>query len=155
MVITRVECPSCGAVLRSTSPQGFVPSTPVSCPKCKQWFAATAPAPPSSSPSRRVRDEDGPPSRKRTRPRRDDDDDDYDDRPRKKSRKGKKKKTKDVVESYKMSPVRAIVIAVLIAVLGIMAFMLKKKWDKDAETAKENQALSLVQPADLDWPVTG
>ena len=43
VVITRVDCPSCGAVLRSTSPKGFVPSTPVSCPRCKQWFAASRP----------------------------------------------------------------------------------------------------------------
>ncbi|MCZ2342400.1 MAG: hypothetical protein LC104_11475 [Bacteroidales bacterium] len=136
-MIMRVDCPSCGAVLRSTNPKGFTPGTPISCPKCKQWFSAAQPPPPSpAAPVRAAAvPQDDPPSGRRKKPRRkddDDDDDDEDDRPRKKGKKGKKKKN-DLVGSYTKSPMRAIVIAALIVVLGVLSLMLHLKWKRVEE----------------------
>lgn len=79
-----------------------------------------------------------PPSGRRKKPRRDDDDDDddddyeEDDRPKKKGKKGKKKK-KDLISNYTMSPIRAIVIAVLIVILGVLSLMLHLKWKRVEE----------------------
>lgn len=162
-MIMRVDCPSCGAVLRSTNPKGFTPGTPVSCPKCKQWFAAAPPPPPSqAAPARAAVPHDDPPSGRRKKLRRDEDDDDYDDdyddddRPKKKGKKGKKKK--DLVSNYTKSPIRAIVIATLIVILGVLSFMLylKRKRVEEHNRKIDEEINGLVVPDvryDKPWRV--
>lgn len=137
MSLTRTTCPSCGAGLKSAA--GFNPGQSVRCPKCSTAFAVPdpdfeevgdEPAPPAQkkAPVRAAaRNDDDDRPRRRRRPRdEDDDDDDDDDRPR-----GKGKKQK----GYKSSPLRYAILGVLLVVLGVLAFLLYQKKQREKEDA--------------------
>ena len=154
MPLNRIECPSCGAGLKSTA--GFAVGQKIRCPKCQVPFAveepadaaddvapppppkpaARPPAAPAKKPVKAVAavaddndDEDDRP-RKKKRPARDDEDD---DRPRKKKKGG-----------YKTSPVRFLILGVLLVALGVLGYMLYDKKQKEkADAAKP-------APADTD-----
>lgn|GEM_PF-1488218 len=124
MAINRIECPECGAGLKSAS--GFEEGQSVDCPKCESSFTVEVPEEdetPTKKPvkavSSRTDDDDDAPTKKKKKRRRDDDEDDDD---------GKKK-------SYKNSPMRFAVLGILVVVMGVLGFMLyqKRKSDKEAE----------------------
>jgi uncharacterized Zn finger protein (UPF0148 family) len=150
--LTRTTCPSCGAALKSAA--GFKPGQSVRCPKCSTAFAVEEPAfeeveddappPPKAkpAPARAARarddDEDDDRPRKKRRPR---DDDDDDDRPRKK---------KKAAGGYKNSPLRYAILGVLLVVLGVMAFLLWQK--KQREAADDAAAANAARDADAPPP---
>jgi hypothetical protein len=138
MPIMRAVCPECHTGLKTGNPNGFAIGQTVSCPKCQTKFAVEAPPPAKPAPAKPAKpkvvvvddddddDEDQIPAKKK-RPRDDDDEDDEDEKPKKKSKKGKKKKSSDDGErSYKNSPIRFIVLGVLLLimiVLGVLLFL--------------------------------
>jgi uncharacterized Zn finger protein (UPF0148 family) len=92
----------------------------VNCPKCETTFAVEAPE-----------DEgEDEPAAVRSKPARATAADDEDDRPRKKK---KKKRCDDEGRSYKNSPLRLVVIGVLLVVLVGLAYLLHKKWQREAQ----------------------
>lgn len=156
MPILRAVCPECKAGMKSGSPAGFAEGQTIECPKCGTYFAveeapaAKAPAAkPAAKPRPKDDDEDDRPAKKKAR--RDDDedeDDDEDDRPKKK-KKGKKSKDE---KSYKSSPVRFIVLGVLVLIMLVGAFFLYQKWEKEKEEA--NKPVPISNPdEDLTKPI--
>lgn len=156
MPILRAVCPECKAGMKSGSPAGFAEGQTIECPKCGTYFAveeapaAKAPAAkPAAKPRPKDDDEDDRPAKKKAR--RDDDedeDDDEDDRPKKK-KKGKKSKDE---KSYKSSPVRFIVLGVLVLIMLVGAFFLYQKWEKEKEEA--NKPVPISNPdEDLAKPI--
>ena len=140
----RIECPECGAGLKS--PTGFAAGQTVSCPKCETSFTVEAPA-------YEEVDEEAAPSKKPVKAvaSRVDVDDDDDEKPRKK----KKKKSRDDEDdeegggkSYKNSPLRFIVLGVLVLImigLGIALYM-KKMGEREEAKAPNEDAPATGQP---------
>jgi hypothetical protein len=138
--ITRATCPECRAV--ATSADGFTAGEVVTCPKCGTYFdvpavkpAAAVPAKPlpakpvMKKPAGEVEDvevEDDRPRPKKKALR--DDDEDYDDRPKKRKKTG--------YQEYKSSPVRFVVLGVLVVVMLVMAFFLYQKMQRDRENER-------------------
>ncbi len=138
MPISKATCPECGAKL--SSPDGFDIGEEVECPKCERPFKIRAPKPapaPVKLAPKAVKpqvidddeDEDEDEEEEKPRPkskktvakcRRDEDDDeDYEDeRPR-----SKKKKA----GGYKNSPIRFVVLGVLVIIMAVMGFFLVRK----------------------------
>lgn len=160
MPLNRAACPECRAV--ATSEDGFTVGEVVTCPKCGTYFDVQAPPPPAApvpakpvaakpvvkrpvaevedvdivddepvKPVKKRRREDDDdydrPQMKKKRRREDDEDDDYDDRPRK-SKKG--------YAAYKSSPVRFVILGVLVVVMLVMAFFLYQKMQRDRENSR-------------------
>ena len=124
MSIPKVTCPECGAGLRSKS--GFTAGESVECPKCEAAFTVEEPEEPKPrKPARAAVVVD--------------DDDDDDDRPRKKRRRRDDDDDDDAPKrSYKNSPIRFIILGVLIVIMLVLAYFLYVKKDKEA---KDNAAL--------------
>ena len=145
MPLNRVECPSCGAGLKSAA--GFTAGQKIRCPKCKEAFAVPEPE------FEEVEDEAPPPPAPKKKPIRAvaavaDDDEDEDDRPVKGK---KKKKKKGGGGSYKTSPVRFIVLGLLLVVLGVLGYFLflknkKEKEDNNKPNATEKEDEDLAKP---------
>jgi uncharacterized Zn finger protein (UPF0148 family) len=128
--IQKVTCPECGAVLKTKSPRGFKVDDSLECPKCQTYFAVEEPNPgPNDRPK---------PVKKAVAAVIADDDDDDDDRPRKK----RKKRARDDEETsgyvkYRRSPLRFIILGVLVAVMIVMAVLLWFKWENQKKADKE------------------
>ena len=136
MPIAKATCPECGAKLSSAD--GFDIGEEVECPKCERSFKVRAPklapAPVKVAPKavkpQVIDDEDDeeeeeekprPKSKKSMAKRRrdEDDDEDYEDeRPR-----SKKKKA----GGYKNSPIRFVVLGVLVIIMAVMGYFLVRK----------------------------
>ena len=101
-----VLCPDCDARLKSDD--GFTAGEEVECPKCETVF--------------RVPD---PSARKKAKPPAVEDDDDM-ERPKKKKKKGKK--SDDDEGSYASSPVRFVVLGVLVVTMLVMGYFLYRKF---------------------------
>ena len=160
MPILRAVCPGCGAGLKCTDPAGFAVGEAVTCPKCDTEFKVKAAAPVAAKPvaakpvakkpqvidddeddrpKKKVvkataadddEDEDG--DRPRKKKRRDDDEEDADDRPRKKK---KRKADRDEGGSYKTSPVRFIILGVLVTIMLVLGVLLFLKWQSEKQGA--------------------
>jgi hypothetical protein len=140
--ILRTVCPECKVSLKSTDPDGFTPGQALDCPKCGVTFAVEALAAKPARP--RVLDDEDEPPRKKARPRmvddededdrprgrrrRDDGDEDDEDRPRK-----KRKKTEE--GGYRTSPLRLIILGILVAIMLVLGFLLYQKWQREKEEA--------------------
>ena len=133
MAIMRIECPECGAGLKS--PTGFKPGQSVACPKCETYFTVEEPE----------EDEDRPAKKKAVKAvasRTDDDDDDDDEKPRKKKKKKRRDDDDDdddegSKKSYATSPLRFIVLGILVVIMVVLGIMLimKKRDEKDNANA--------------------
>ena len=150
MAILRVACPECGAGLKCPDPAGFAVGEKIECPKCETRFAVRAPA--------RPRDDDRPPKKKavkaavveddeddrpRKKKRRDDDDED-DDRPRRKKR-PRDDDERTGYQKYRTSPVRFIILGVLLLVMLVLAFFLYQKWQREKANAARPPAPTTPQ----------
>jgi hypothetical protein len=161
--IPRATCPECHATL--SSPNGFTLGQVIICPKCDTYFDVTAPKPVAAAPAQPtakpaakkpavvVEDENDPPRPKKKAAVRVDEEDE-DDRPRKKPRRrdeddednrprSKKKKKSVESGSYRTSPIRFIILGILVLIMVILGVMLYLK--KKAE--QENSA----QPDRIGW----
>ena len=143
MPIERVTCPECRTTLKSTKPAGFAAGEALACPKCGTYFAAEAvtaakpvaakPVAPSKARAVEVDDEDEDrPRKKKAKVRAvEDDDEDLDEPPRKKGKKSKKRD--DDEGSYKTSPIRFVILGILIVIMLVLAVFLYLKWQREKE----------------------
>ena len=171
MAISKVVCPECKAGL--TSRTGFQPGAVVSCPKCATYFEVNAasappveraapilpaqplaakPMPAKPAPARREADDEDDRPRKKRRDDEDDlprkkpvvevvdEDEDEDDRPRKK----KKRKSDDGGGGYANSPIRFVVLGVLVLVMLVLGVMLILKQLKERE--QDSRLVPAVDP---------
>jgi len=152
MPIAKATCPECGAKL--SSPEGFDIGEEVECPKCETEFKvrapkpAAAPAKPAAKP-KIVEDDDEEEERPRSKSKKpapkpvdddDEDDEDFEDeRPKKKKKKGSRRD--DEEKSYKSSPIRFIILGVLVLITFVGGFFLVRK------IMAERAAAAEVQPA--------
>jgi hypothetical protein len=132
VALNRIACPECGAGLKSAS--GFTPGQTVCCPKCETYFAVEDAAAEPSEPAAGKK------------PVRATSDDDYDDTP-----KGKKKR-RDEEWSYRNSPARYAVLAVLVLVMCVLGYMLYDKKQREAEDAADNRTDGDPSPAVVPPP---
>lgn len=151
MAIMRIECPECGAGLKS--PTGFAAGQSVACPKCETYFTVEEPEEERPAKSKKA---------VKAVSSRDDDDDEEDEKPKKK----KKKKSRDDDDdddddegggkSYKTSPLRFIVLGILVvimAVLGIMLVVRKMDEKKQNEGANAGSNEEGAGPPEGQVPV--
>jgi uncharacterized Zn finger protein (UPF0148 family) len=153
VAINRIECPECGAGLKS--PSGFKPGQSVACPKCETYFTVEEPAEPDEDeeevkPKKKAKaavvdddDEDEAPKKKKKKKRRDDDDDD-----------------EDGGSSYKNSPLRFVILGILVVVmivLGIMLILKMKREREDAEAPprEERPVVNTPPPNNVQVPPGG
>ena len=147
MAILRIECPECGAGLKS--PTGFAAGQSVACPKCETYFTVEEP-------------EDNLPAKPKKAVKavssRDDDDDEEGEKPKKK----KKKKSRDDDDddddgkSYKTSPMRFIVLGILVVIMVVLGIMLvMKKMDEKKQNEGANAGPNEDAPANLIVPQGG
>jgi phage FluMu protein Com len=138
MPILQVACPECGAKLSSRA--GFTAGQTIKCPKCEDVFALPAarrkppveleiddederPTPKKKKPAVVEDDEDDEPRPLKKKKRVVDEDDDEDERPRKK----KKGKKSDGEGDYASSPLRFIILGVLVIVMLVLGYFLYRK----------------------------
>ena len=135
MALLKIKCPECSAGLKSAA--GFTPGQTVCCPKCETYFAVEEP--------------DGDEPRAGKKPVKaavsdDDEDDDEDHKPRKKKKKARAyDEDEDGERSYKKSPLRFVILGVLVVVMLVLAYFLYDKKKKEREAADGTPA-----PADVD-----
>lgn len=146
MDIPQVACPECGAKLSSKA--GFTAGQRIRCPKCQSVFAVPAakrkpvvleeadeddePRPKKRKPVVQEEDDDEHeprPVKKKTKKQRDDDDEYEDERPRKKKKKGRQE------GSYATSPLRFVILGVLVVVMLVLGYFLYQKWEKEKQDA--------------------
>lgn len=150
MATTRIECPECGAGLKS--PSGFTAGESVECPKCETTFTVEEPEAQRPVKSKK-------PVRALASRAADDDDDEIDDKPRKK----KKKREEDDEDeedkrSYKTSPMRFVILGVLVVVMIVLGVLLFRKKQAEKEEAKTNEdppANVVGPPANPQGPGAG
>jgi uncharacterized Zn finger protein (UPF0148 family) len=144
VAILKTRCPECDAGLKS--PTGFAVGQTVCCPKCETYFAVEEPE-----------DEEEPKAAKKPVKAaaldNDEDDDRDDEAPKKKKRKRRDDDDEDEpARSYKNSPVRFVILGVLIVVMLVLGYMLYEK--RKGERAMN--AGSGPAPADDDLgPIPG
>ena len=135
MPIAKAVCPECGAKI--SSPDGFAVGEEVECPKCETEFKVRTPKPAKPQVI----------------------DDDEDERPKKKKK--KRRDDDDEGGGYKNSPVRFIVLGILILAMLVGGFFLVRKIMKEradnaalhpagasfARTASQTSAITFVAVA--------
>jgi len=182
--IMRVVCPECKAGMKNPDPAGFKVGDTVECPKCGTYFGVDAPAPAAkpapakavsakpaaksqpvendeerpkkkSKPPKDEDDEEEERPKKKSKARKDDDEDeedeDEDDRPKNKKKKGKKSSDDG---SYKKSPVRFIVLGVLVLIMLVAGGFLVRKVMKEREEANTPAPAPYNPDDDLGKPIT-
>ncbi|MBP3960508.1 hypothetical protein J8F10_35230 [Gemmata sp. G18] len=146
MGLLKIKCPECNAGLKSAA--GFTVGQTVCCPKCETYFAVEEPeakfeeviTKPATGKSAGTTA-----GKKAVRAAAVDDDDEEDEKPRKKKRKRDDDDDEEGEHSYKNSPIRFVILGVLIVVMLVLAYFLydkKRKENKDSEvTTKGNTSL--------------
>lgn len=133
MSVQKLKCPECSAGLKSAA--GFRVGQTVCCPKCETYFVVEDPEEEEA-----LDDEDGNPKpargagKKSVRAAAVVDDGD-EEKP--KQKKKKKRVEEDEERSYKNSPVRYIVLGVLILIMLVLGFLLYLKRKNEAAAANE------------------
>ncbi|HSQ58258.1 MAG TPA: hypothetical protein VLM40_21210 [Gemmata sp.] len=146
MAITRVACPECGAGLKS--PTGFKVGQNVCCPKCETYFEVEDPA-----------DEEPATGKKRVQAAVADDEE-FD--PPTKKKKKKPRDDEDSERSYKNSPIRYVILGVLVCVmigLGVMLYLKKRDESRQNENTSNTNS-NVVAPTNIlpppkDGPLGG
>ncbi len=151
MTIAKTVCPECGAKI--SSPDGFDLGEMVECPKCETEFKVRAPKP-AAVPVK--------PAKPKVVADAADDEDYEDDEPKpKKKKQGSRRDSDDGEKSYKNSPLRFVILGVLVLVMLVGGFFLVKKILAEraaaaglhpagaslARTANQTSAITLVAVA--------
>lgn len=133
MSLLRIKCPECGAGLKSAA--GFQIGQSVCCPKCETYFAVEEPAEEVRAAKKAVKAAVADVA----------DEDDEDERPRKK----KKGRGAAGGDSYKNSPLRFIILGILILILLVLAYFLyeKKKREREQEAARPVPTMNMASGA--------
>ena len=147
MPIAKATCPECGAKL--SSPDGFDIGEVVECPKCETEFkiraSKPAAAPVKSAKPKVVADAE--------------DDEDYEDdelKLKKKKKQGSRRDSDDEEKSYKNSPLRFVILGVLVLVMLVGGFFLVKKIlaERAANAGLQPAGTSLARTASQTSAIT-
>ena len=141
MPILKATCPECGAKL--SSPDGFDIGEELECPKCETEFKVRAPKPAAVPAKPKVVDDD-------------DDDEDYEEpRPKKKKKKDFRGDDDDE-KSYKNSPLRFLVLGVLVLIMLVGGFFLVRKIlaERAANAGTQPAGISLARTATQTSAIT-
>ncbi len=164
MALLKTRCPECNAGLKS--PTGFAVGQTVCCPKCETYFAVEEPEeaegeePKKAPAGTKGKRADAPAAKKTLKATvADDDDDDDDDAPKKQKKKKKVSYDEDEegTQSYKNSPLRFVILGVLVVVMLVMGYFLydKRKKEKAAgggDTSRDEAAVVNPRVADQNGP---
>lgn len=131
MPVTKIRCPECDAALKSED--GFTPGEDVTCPKCDTAFAVPKPK------AQAVLAEA--------------DDDEPDDKPKKKKKKAARAED-DEPRSYKNSPLRYVILGVLVVVMIVLGVLLILKKRTVEPEAANNDPPQNVPPPPIQPPIT-
>lgn len=135
MALLKIKCPECRAGLKSAT--GFAVGQTVCCPKCETYFAVEEPEDEDEAPRT------GKPAKKAVRAAVAEElPDDEDEEPRKK-RKKRRDDDEDEERSYKNSPLRYVILGVLIAVMLVLGYLLYEK----KKSEREDSAAPVAAPA--------
>ena len=146
MPILKAHCPGCGAGLKCTDPAGFAPGEEIDCPKCGAHFAVAAPAKPAVARPVKARPVEDDRPRKKLRPRPiDEDEEEEDDRPPRRKRRDDDEETG--WQRYKRSPVRFVILGVLVVVMLVLAFFLYRKIQRERQDQESGAAPVVVRAA--------
>ena len=141
MPILKATCPECGAKI--SSPDGFDIGEELECPKCETEFKVRAPKPAAVPAKPKVVDDD-------------DDDEDYEEpRPKKKTKKDFRGDDDDE-KSYKNSPLRFLVLGVLVLIMLVGGFFLVRKIlaERAANAGTQPAGISLARTATQTSAIT-
>lgn len=140
MPILKATCPECGAKL--SSPDGFDIGEELECPKCETEFKVRAPKPAAVPAKPKVVDDD-------------DDDEDYEE-PRPKKKKKDFRGDDDDEKSYKNSPLRFLVLGVLVLIMLVGGFFLVRKIlaERAANAGTQPAGISLARTATQTSAIT-
>jgi DNA-directed RNA polymerase subunit M/transcription elongation factor TFIIS len=132
--LLKVSCPECGAGLKTNNPAGFEIGSAIECPKCQTYFAAEPPAEAKPAVAKPV---------KKAVAAVVDDDDDDDSPVEKKPKKKKGKRNREDGDGptgyakYRKSPIRFIILGILLIVMIVLAVLLWQKWENQKKADKE------------------
>ena len=147
MPMAKATCPECGAKL--SSPDGFDIGEVVECPKCETEFkiraSKPAVAPVKSAKPKVVADAE--------------DDEDYEDdelKLKKKKKQGSRRDSDDEETSYKNSPLRFVILGVLVLVMLVGGFFLVRKIlaERAANAGLQAAGTSLARTASQTSAIT-
>ncbi len=156
MALLKIKCPECNAGLKS--PTGFTAGQSVCCPKCETYFAVEEPAEdeddnePKAKPSKgKDTEKPAPAGKKPLKAAVADDEDDEEKNDEKPKKKKKKKAVADDEDggSYKKSPLRFIILGVLLLVMVALGVMLYLKKQREAAAEKQREADAATATAAL------
>lgn len=145
MGLPKIKCPECNAGLKSAA--GFTVGQTVCCPKCETYFTVEEPEDDFEAPRPAAKSKGAPAGKKPVRAAAvNDDEDDEDEKPRKKKRRVDDEG--DDERAYKNSPVRFVILGVLIVVMLVLAYFLYEKKRKESEAAANPGSSKPVEVAD-------
>lgn len=133
MSLQKINCPECGAGLKSAA--GFKVGKTVNCPKCETPFVVEDPD--EADPEEEERPK--PAAKKAVKAIVADEEEEEDERPKKKKKK-KRAVEDDEERSYKNSPLRFIILGVLVLVMLVLAYFLYQKKKNEAAAAAADPA---------------
>ncbi len=149
MALLKLKCPECNAGLKSAT--GFTVGQTVCCPKCETYFAVEEPIEEEEEEEKpsKGKEKTAPAGKKPVKAAATDDEDE----PKPKKKKKKKASTDEDEESgsYKKSPIRFVILGVLLLVmivLGVMLF-LKKRNEAAAEKPRNEEAAAQKEPTPI------
>ena len=144
MGLLKIKCPECNAGLKSAT--GFTPGQTVCCPKCETYFAVEEPAedededePKAKTKTGKGKEKDAPAKKAVKAAVADDADDEEEEDEKPKKKKKKRAADDDDERSYKKSPIRFVILGILVLVLIGLGVMLYLKKQREATAEKERQ----------------
>ncbi len=143
MGLPKIKCPECNAGLKSAA--GFTVGQTVCCPKCETYFTVEEPEDDFEEPRPAAKSKGAPAGKKPVRAATADNDEE-DEKPRKKRRRVDDEEGDE--RSYKNSPVRFVILGVLIVVMLVLAYFLYEKKRKESEAAATPGSLKPMEVAD-------
>ncbi len=145
MGLLKIKCPECNAGLKSAT--GFTPGQTVCCPKCETYFAVEEPAedededePKTKTKTGKGKEKDAPAKKAVKAAVADDADDEEEEDEKPKKKKKKRAADDDDERSYKKSPIRFVILGILVLVLIGLGVMLYLKKQREATAEKQREA---------------
>lgn len=145
MGLLKIKCPECNAGLKSAT--GFTPGQTVCCPKCETYFAVEEPAedededePKAKTKTGKGKEKDAPAKKAVKAAVADDADDEEEEDEKPKKKKKKRAADDDDERSYKKSPIRFVILGILVLVLIGLGVMLYLQNQREATAEKQREA---------------
>lgn len=159
MPLMKISCPECNANLKTTNPNGFKVGVVMGCPKCEATFNVSAEEKPK--PKNKIvvvdddeedvdddenvddQDGDGDGVKVESNKKNSKSDKQINSKNIKGKKKSKSKSDKDGKKGYRNSPIRYIVLGLLLLTMIVMGVFLLLKWKNQADADKAIEKASL------------